>query len=431
MRRGRHHCGLPRGFTQVAPFLPDFSITFDAYGIRYTVACSFEAGVKPDVKSLFDLFFGVNLIALALSGLLAIPSDTPTSGLARIAFAVLAPVTVVLFVLRRRERAKFGMGLMEPGTPGLSKAQATSMRLVVINHMMTVKTHPNAKDTDKYVVTQEISRLSAEWKATRKTGTQTDAELQSLFLLLSYALDAGHEDRRQTLLADVADTAPFFALRKKVEDIRGRSGSDQQAYNEWKAAVGNTKMDHLLKDGWLPFLRSLSQPDPHLWHGVATDFHEINHRGRLDAAFWIMEQRECDRATASDFIRGFIATELFEIAAKSKDTLRLNAFQEVINRYNSGYYVWFGIEPDAGGIEPIAETIDGSFDDNAVAAMLNRVTQAAGVTAFTAPIGLLPADDKPNNPMPNLVRSLYDFSDDAGLHLRYPGRDWRKTFRPQ
>lgn len=224
---------------------------------------------------------------------------------------------------------------------------------------------------------------------------------------------------------------PSLPCAKKVEDIRGQGASEQQAYNEWKTAVGNTKMDHLLKEGWLPFLRGLSQPDPHLWHGIATDFHEITHRGRLDAAFWILEQRECDRATASDFIRGFIATELFEIAAKSNDRARLNAFQEVINRYNSGYYVWFSIAPDAGGIEPIAETIDGLFGDKAVAAMLNRVTQSAGVTDFTAPIGLLTADDKPNNPMPNLVRSPYDFWDDAGLHLRYPSRDWRKTFRPQ
>ena len=111
-----------------------------------------------------------------------------------------------------------------------------------------------------------------------------------------------------------------------------------------------------MKDGWIPFLRGLSHRDPFLWHGIATDFHEINHRGRLDAAFWILEQPECDRATSSDFIRGFGATELFEFAAKSKDTARLNAFQEVINRYNSGDYIWFGLEPDVGGIEPTAET---------------------------------------------------------------------------
>jgi hypothetical protein len=80
-------------------------------------------------------------------------------------------------------------------------------------------------------------------------------------------------------------------LRGSVEDFRGRGTSEQQAYDEWKAAVGNTKMDHLLKDGWIPFLSSLSHPDPdlHLLHGVAT--------------------------------------ELFEIAAKSKDSARLNAFQ--------------------------------------------------------------------------------------------------------
>ncbi|THD84850.1 hypothetical protein E7811_03750 [Aliigemmobacter aestuarii] len=379
------------------------------------------------MQRLFDVLFGVSLIALALSGLLAIPSDTLTTGFARVAFAALSPVTVVLFVLRRRERAKAGTGLMKPGTPGLTKAQATSMRLAVANALMAAKTHPNAQGTEIYAIAQEISRLSTEWKAARKTGTQTDAELQSLFLLLSYALDTGPEDRRQALLVDVADTSPFFALRKKVEELRRRDASDRQAYSEWMAAVGNTNMDHLLKDGWIPFLRSLSHPDPYLWHGIATDFHDIDHRGRLEAAFWILEQPECDRATASDFIRGFVANELFEIAAKTKDTARLSAFQAVINRYNAGSYTWFGMVPDAEGITPIAEMLDGPFDDKAVAAMMNRITWSAGIPAFPAPIGLLAGDDRPKNPMPGLVRSPYDFSDDAGLHLRYPGRDWRKT----
>lgn len=374
-----------------------------------------------------DPLFGIGLIALSLSGLLAIPSDTPASGIARIAFAVLAPVTIVLFVVRRRERAKVGMGLMKPGTPGLGKRQHTAMTAVVVNNMMMVKSHPHAKGTDRYVVAMEISRLSAEWSAKRKAGRQTDAELHSLYLLQSYALDTGPEERRQSLLNDVADTAPFLALRKKVEDIRGKGASDRQAHDEWKAAVGNTKMGHLLKDGWIAFLQSLPHPDPYLWHGVATDFHEINHRGRLDAAFWILEQPECDRATASDFIRGFVATELFEIAAKSNDAPRLTKFHEVIKRYNSGYYVWFGFAPDGGDITPIAERIDGPFDDKAVAAMLNRISHATGISAPTAPIGLLAIDDTPNKPMPGLVRSPYDFWDDAGLHLRYPGRVWRKT----
>ena len=375
------------------------------------------------MRRMFDVLFGVSLMALAVSGLLAVPSDTGASGLARIACAVLAPVTVALFVLRRRGRAKEGMGLMKPGTPALGKEQAAAMRLAVINTLMMAKTHPNATGSEVYVVAQALNRLAAEWKAARKTGTQTDAETQSLFLLQSYALDTGPEDRRLALLNNVADTAPFFALRQEVEDIRRKNASQLRAHDGWKAAGGDAKLDHLLKDGWIPFLRSLPQPDPYLWHGVATDFHEINHRGRLEAAFWILDQPECDRATASDFIRGFVANELFEIAVKGKDTARLKAFQTVITRYNSGQYKWFGLPPDREGISPIAETAHAPFDDTAVAAMMNRITQAAGIPAFPAPFGLLMAKDRPDNPMPNLVRSPYDFWGDAGLHHRYPGKD--------
>ncbi len=50
----------------------------------------------------FDLLFGVSLIALSLSGLLAIPSDTPASGFARVAFAVLGVFATIMTELAAR-----------------------------------------------------------------------------------------------------------------------------------------------------------------------------------------------------------------------------------------------------------------------------------------------------------------------------------------
>ena len=378
------------------------------------------------MQRLFSVLFGISLVALAVLVLLAIPSQTPASGMARLLLPVLAPLTVAFFVLRHRAQARIGQGFMKPGTTALTKAQATSMRTVIINNMMTVKTSPNAKGTPRYLVATEISRLTAEWNSSGKAGTQTDAELNSLYLLQRYALDEGSDEQRKALLADVADPAPFLAMRSQVEAIQVGNLSDQQAFAAWKAAVGNTNMTHLLKDGWIPFLRSLPHPDPILWHGVATDFHEIEHGGRLEAAFWILEQPECDRATASDFIRGFVANELFELAVRSGNAARVKTFQEVIHRYNSRFYVWFGIPPDAGDITPISEAVDGPFGDAALAGMISRIARSVGIAPLTAPVNLLLKDDIPDNPMPGLVRSPYDFWDDAGLHLRFPGRNWRQ-----
>lgn len=369
-----------------------------------------------------SVLFGVSLIALALAVLLAIPSDTPASGIARLLVPVLAIVTVALFVLHRRATAAVGAGLLRPGSAaGLGKAEHTAMALAVVNALMDAKAAPGGKQSAEYIVGQEISRLTAEWKAARKTGPMSPAETRSLYQLAQYALAPVSEDERQVFLKDVVDPTLFVALRQKVVQIQTGKQVARRDFEAWKAAVGNTDMTHLLKDGWIAFLRSLDAPDPVLWHGVATDFHGIEARGRLEAAFWILQQPECDRATASDFIRGFVANELLETAARTADTHRLAEFQDVIDRYNAGFYAWFGIKPDVGGIEPIAETISGPFDDGAVATMMDRIVRMTGIPPLRKPVGLLGHDAKPDTPMPGTIRSPYDFWDDAGLHLRYPG----------
>lgn len=373
-----------------------------------------------------DILFGIALIALGLSALLAIPSDTPVSGAARLLLPFFAALTAGLFVLRRRATTASGSGLLKPGRETrLAKEEHAAMTLGVLQTLMNAKAAPDGKKSAEYLVGQEISRLTAEWKAGQKDRLQTPAETRSLYQLAQYALAPVSEDQRKAFLKDVADPSLFLGLRQKVVEIQTRKEGLQRAYAEWQAAVGSTDMTHLLKDGWIAFLRGIDPPDPVLWHGVATDFHGIEAHGRLEAAFWILNQAGCDRATASDFIRGFMANELLERAVQTGDTQRLTAFQDVIRRYNAGFYAGFGIRADAGGIEPIAERIDGPFDDAAVAGMMTRIARSAGIPPLVVPVGLLGANDKPDNPSPVSARSPYDFWDDAGLHLRYPGPDWR------
>lgn len=374
------------------------------------------------------VLFGVSLIGLALSGMLAIPSDTPASGIARLLVPLLAVLTVGLFVLRRRKAAAEGAGLLKPGSAAkLGKSQHSAMTRGVIEVLMNAKAAPDGKKSAEYLVGQEISRLTADWKAARKGQPLSPAETRSLYQLAQYALGPVSDDQREQFLKDVADPAPFFALRKKVVEIQAGKQAAHSDHAEWLATVGSTDMSHLLKDGWIAFLRSLDAPDPVLWHRVATDFHDIEACGRLEAAFWILQQPECDRATASDFIRGFVANELLETAARAGNTQRLDAFQEVIARYNSGVHTRFGIAPDADGIDPVAEKIEGPFDDVAVAGMMDRIVRETGIRPLAKPVGLLGRGDKPDAQAPATTRSPYDFWDDAGLHLRYPGPDWRQA----
>jgi hypothetical protein len=296
------------------------------------------------------------------------------------------------------------------------------MTLGVVNALMDAKAAPGGKQSAEHIVGQEISRLTEEWKAARKTGAMSPAETRSLYQLARYARAPVSEEEREVCLKDVADPALFLSLRKKVVDIQAGQQSAQRDFDDWKAAVGRTDMSHLLKDGWIAFFRSLDAPDPLLWHGIATDFHGIEAHGRLGAAFWILAQPECDRATASDFIRGFVANELMETAARTGDTVRLKAFQDVIDRYNAGFYARSGIGPNVGGIEPIAETIIGPFDDRAVATMMDRIVRDTRITPLRKPVGLLGHEAKPIDPMPITTRSPYDFWDDAGLHLSIRGR---------
>jgi hypothetical protein len=369
----------------------------------------------------------VSLIALTLAVLLAIPSDTPTSGMARVLVPLLAIATVTLFLLRRRAAAGEGVGLLKPGRYGKPDERVLNQMTAYVTGIYQAGIRAKGRVTPDSLVCEEFVRLNAGWSAARTGKVETFEEIRSLYQLGLYATVDGPDDKLAVYLKDVADPAPFIALRQRVQALATDRQSKQRAFEDWKASVGSTDMSHLLKSGWIPFLRSLPAPDPDLWHGVATDFHSIEARGRLDAAFWILEQSQCDKATASDFIRGFVANELLERAAEIKDMQRLTALQAVIDRYNSGFYSRFAIRPDLAGIEPIAEIIDGPFDDKAVAMMIDRIVRDTGIAPLRKPVGLLQHEDKPNASIAGTARSTYDFWDDAGLHLRYPGPDWHKT----
>lgn len=228
-------------------------------------------------------------------------------------------------------------------------------------------------------------------------------------------------------------TITLFFLQRREQRESVAAPSSPAAMRPKPLEPQDQDMNHLLKHGWMYFLGQLERPDPRLWHEIATDFHEIDSPqdrgrplvpfvgidpgGRLDVAFWIVEQPDCDRATASDFIRGFVANELYEIAVRDKATALLSAFSAVIKRYNSGFYRWHGIHADELGIEPIAGPSYKTFDETAVADMMAQIERRYGADPIERPVNLLVFEDVPVNPMPGAFDAglMYSSQDGTGL----------------
>ena len=212
----------------------------------------------------------------------------------------------------------------------------------------------------------------------------------------------------------------FFRLRKVVDDWYAERAAREKAYQEWLAEKGGEDQSHLLKNGWIAFLEGLPGPDIHLWHGVATDFHDL-FGDRMDAAFWIVEQEECDRATVSDFIMGFLVYRLGEPYADiTKREKRLDRFLQIIEAYNAGFYRWHSIAAGLNNheIEP---------NDTAAAEILDKYETAQGLANLPRPTNLLDSAKRPVDSPSRGYTSPYAFWDDAGLHLEYPGPDWRNS----
>ncbi|WP_413720438.1 hypothetical protein [Silicimonas sp. MF1-12-2] len=173
----------------------------------------------------------------------------------------------------------------------------------------------------------------------------------------------------------VRDTAAFLDLRKKVDD--------------WYAHRTSRRLRGLEGTGGRPELRPSA-------------------RERLDATFRILQRPECDKATASDFILSFVECML-ERPEMGGDIL--SRFADVVRRYNAGLYQF-------DSIRTVASAKRRSVGAEALAAQL---------AALPRPEGLLDPKIDPNDGYERHVSSGYAFWDDAGLHLSYPGDDWRKS----
>lgn len=351
-------------------------------------------------------------------------------------------LAALFFAIRHVYLIRFGrLGLLKPRVWRKEMSSKTYKSAVLrstagdlatlLQHHQATRASGTAPDSVSMLVYTEMRKIAALGYG-RETPSQDELISQGKLLRFVQPHRSDRSAPPMEELRGVRDTEVFFELRRKVDDWYARRDARNAAYADWKDAVGGESRDHLLDGGWIPFLTGLDGPDIYLWHGVATDFHEIDVRDRLDAAFWILEQPECDKATASDFILNYVEYRLEDRRIELGELAR---FAEVVKRYNGGFYRFQSIRPDTGpramfGDRPIEEVMAGKRD-RALGGLpegseARRQLEAAHA-GLPPPSRLLEAGAEPKDDRARHVDSGFSFWDDAGLHLTYPGDDWRKS----
>lgn len=354
----------------------------------------------------------------------ATPGDEGFLGAVRIALLSGAALAALFLLFHRKSEKparRNGLLTSHPRTPLSDGERQRMLGLTVLR--MPDTSGRNPAEPDLYVAA-EIRRIAEEWRQTHGE-LFSDDEIRSLYQLLMYADPADRPMSRlpQQYLRDVRNAEPFHRLRNYVDEWRRTPPPAEDSFQDWLAHVGDPSVNHLLLNGWVRFLQSLPGNDIALWHSIATTFRGIGERDRLDAAFWILEQLECDQATTSEFIRGAAGLNLIgKLAKRAKRTGNwryVDAYCAVIERYNSGFYFRHAIK--VGGIQGL----DPGFDQSALEERLEAIANASGQPPFPIPDGLLLDGAPPSDPMPDGYSSPYDFDADAGLFLKYPGPGWR------
>ncbi len=374
----------------------------------------------PKLRVLVDNIFATGCFAVLLTALAFVAEG----GFNPIAIGPLLGVAVMCALLFRKIRfwsqLKYGkLGLMKPGFRWKLR-QSDRASMLEGPARSAEGTDALAEDHPRRVVADALQVFRDRWTERDPERSLSDDEIRSLYFLYSYA-DPSGEDRRSApakLLREIHDRTPFLKIRERIDAWYAARASEREAYQEWLKKIGGGSMNHLLDSGWKNFLTSQPSVDSELWHCIAANTDRIEENGRLRAAFWILAQPQCDKATASDFIRGFIRQRHLDAAVKRKDAETVANFARVIRRYNSGFYKIHAIRSGR-----FAKQLEG-YGDEAVARDLSRMEARRKLPALPRPEGLLDRSATPPDQRGEGYTSALAFSPEKGLHLRPPNHDW-------
>ena len=367
------------------------------------------------LKLIEGLFYLAALLAVVTVSVVIFNEDMRGPEFVRTA-AVCTACAVGLFWFWRTMRHKLGrFGLLKyKSRKPLTKPQAEGLLAdyLMMFHKLRVKT---PGDKIGPVINKAVADLSRSFG---KDPLSHD-EMRSI-LKLYYFVEHWNPDRARPSveeLRDVRDVSVFWEVRKKVDALYLERAEAAAQSDTWETQQeAKAPAEDWLKNGWVAFLLTLRGPDTSLWHWVATDLHGIS-EDRLNGAFWIVQQEECDRVTVSDFIRGFVEYE-FESYLGSGRTDLAERLGLVIAAYNAGVYKYHTVAV-AGDV------VAATFDEVAVAQELTRLEEKYGLDPLPRPIGLIKDGTEPADKNAPYVPSGFGYSDEEGLHYAYPGDGWR------
>ncbi|MXQ09484.1 hypothetical protein GQ651_16685 [Alphaproteobacteria bacterium GH1-50] len=311
------------------------------------------------------------------------------------------------------------LGLMVPGSRRRLK-RARRMTMEREPALSADGTEHLAADHPRRLVAEAIDKLRRSWTKDAPDRALSDDEVRSIYALYMYA-DPSGDDRqkpRAKYLRDIEDRTRFTGLREKVDAWYAARAAERAAYEAWLKEIGGGSMNHLLANGWGPFLKGQPDADAELWHAIAANPDGIERGGRLKAAFWILAQPQCDKATASDFIRGFVYHKRLDHAVAERDGDTVAAFVRVVRRYNSDFYALHSI---ASG--RFLRSIEG-YGDREVIRDIERIEKRRNLPKLPRPKGLLARTGPAPDQGARRYTSAFAFSPDKGLHLRPPRLDY-------
>jgi hypothetical protein len=268
------------------------------------------------------------------------------------------------------------------------------------------------------------------WKPARiELEPLRDSEIVSLYLLSRYALCAATPDlhlfeTRAGFLENVGNRAPFEAIEAQCRTVFAAMHDAQGGRAAWLERIGGSPdASHLIRDGWLPFLQSLEAPDVQLWHEMATQATDLFGE-RLRAAFWVLEQPECDLVTAWNFIVVMAAWDLLEGEIRRDQsaghTQTRDAFEAVLRRWNAGFYRWHSLRFE----DPYPDGHHGYTADD-VDRVLSGIEARLGLEPFTRPVDFDRDLASPPDDLSRSVATGLRYSDQEALVLGAL-QDWHR-----
>ena len=259
------------------------------------------------------------------------------------------------------------------------KVLAASLKSVTASHLIYATT---AKRSDfpqtgiQFADSVILERMQA-WKRKPKAPL-SDAQLAELYAIRKIL--CGSKEEADLLLGLLSHPEPIRQLRKGREQQDATYQQEQASTKAYRDACmywehhGNIDRYHEGND-LVGFLQDMPLRDVDLWHDIATGA-EVGWTPDDDALIWISKQPECDKATAATIVATLVDRDTLLSDVKRGTLKRADLVEEIIRKWNDGFYVSQRFGTDHGVTEAEFDTLNA------------KVAEYLGQPAWPKPIGM-------------------------------------------